>query len=211
MNKAKNLSLFELLQQKFKDFHKVQIGPRITYYLDYADHIIADLRIDGVFISEAYVAKDLMMENLKASDIKGIELMRSAEFAMTYALGHIQPWDYKPYMIFLEITTYSGHGAFLNHTPGRFIYRPVPSALAQKFYRPRYTIKNVATAVGTDLRSTIHWEPNLITDKDGKATVSFYSADMPADYNLILEGTDMNGSLGYSRQKIKVVKPIIPK
>ena len=59
--------------------------------------------------------------------------------------------------------------------------------------------------MGTDLRSTIHWEPNVITDKDGKATVSFFSADKPADYTVIMEGTDLNGSLGYQRKKLKVI------
>jgi len=58
--------------------------------------------------------------------------------------------------------------------------------------------------MGTDLRSTIHWEPNVITDRDGKATVSFYSADKPADYTATIEGTDLNGNLGYSSKKIKV-------
>jgi hypothetical protein len=64
--------------------------------------------------------------------------------------------------------------------------------------------------MGTDLRSTIHWEPNLITDENGKATVSFFSADKPADYTVIMEGTDLEGNIGYGRQKIKVVSKVMP-
>jgi hypothetical protein len=40
----------------------------------------------------------------------------------------------------------------------------------------------------------------------GKAAQSFYSADLPSTYTVIIEGTDMNGNFGYSRQKIKIKK-----
>ena len=110
------------------------------------------------------------------------------------------PTEFVP--LYLEITTYSGNGAYLAHTPGRYVYKPIGFSLPKQFYSPRYTIKNKNIAPGIDLRSTIHWEPNVITDKNGKATVSFFSADKPADYTIIMEGTDLNGNLGYKRQKI---------
>jgi len=72
--------------------------------------------------------------------------------------------------------------------------------MAKTFYRPRYTVRD--TSVLIDLRSTIHWEPDVITDKEGKAIVSFYSADRPGTYTVILEGSDMNGNIGYQRKKI---------
>ena len=40
---------------------------------------------------------------------------------------------------------------------------------ARMFYAPKYDQQNAAQS-GTDLRSTIHWEPNIMTDKDGHAT-----------------------------------------
>ena len=45
-------------------------------------------------------------------------------------------------------------------------------------------------------RSTVHWEPNVITDKEGKASILFYTADNPGSYTVILEGSDMQGNLG---------------
>jgi uncharacterized protein YfaS (alpha-2-macroglobulin family) len=63
--------------------------------------------------------------------------------------------------------------------------------------------------MGTDLRSTIHWEPNLVTDANGKATVSFFTADKLTNYAIIMEGTDLDGGIGYSRQNISVAsKPL---
>jgi hypothetical protein len=58
-----------------------------------------------------------------------------------------------------------------------------------------------------DLRSTIHWEPNITTDANGEAIVSFYTADKPSIYTIIMEGTDMNGNLGYKTEKIIIDKP----
>jgi hypothetical protein len=113
------------------------------------------------------------------------------------------PDKYVP--IFLEITTYSGHGAFLTKTPGRYVYKAIPLSLPKQFYSPRYADKSGNTAMGTDLRSTIYWEPNIITDAEGKATVSFFSADKAADYVAIIEGTDLNGGLGYQRKSLKIV------
>ncbi len=208
MNADKNITLYDLLKQKFKDFHKIERNGHVSYYLDYGINHIFGLRIDGVYTASLRLPQELFMEGLKASDIKGIELMMTGTWGMAYALGMNWlpvPPPYRTGMIFIEITTYSGHGAFIKNTPGRFIYRPVDYFAPKQFYSPKYTVKNRNIAMGTDLRSTIYWVPNLITDKDGKATVSFYSADMPADYTLTLEGTDMNGSFGYSRQKIKVV------
>jgi hypothetical protein len=47
-----------------------------------------------------------------------------------------------------------------------------------------------------DIRSTVHWEPNVITDAEGKATISFYSSDKPTTYSIVIEGSDMNGKAG---------------
>jgi hypothetical protein len=69
------------------------------------------------------------------------------------------------------------------------------------------TNKNIAP--GSDLRSTIYWAPNVVTDEAGRASLSFYSADKPGTYNVIIEGTDLNGNVGCYRQKIKIKPEIV--
>ncbi|HTH81718.1 MAG TPA: carboxypeptidase-like regulatory domain-containing protein [Mucilaginibacter sp.] len=208
MNAAKKMTLFQVLQHKFKDFH----GGGNSYYLDYHGNWIEDIFIDGYSISKFNFLKSDYMDGLTAEDIKGVEIMKTGQYAMSYKIAmesrKIQkprqlPAAYMPGMIFLEVTTYSGQGAFLKHVPGKYIYKPIALQLPKEVYHPKYTIKNRDIAPGTDLRSTIHWEPNMITDKDGKATVSFFTADKPANYSVLIEGTDLNGSLGYQRSQIK--------
>lgn len=77
--------------------------------------------------------------------------------------------------------------------------------MPKQFYCPKYTVKNSNQGIGTDMRSTIHWEPYLKTDENGKANVSFYSADNPGTYTIILEGSDMNGNIGFYRRQLIII------
>ncbi|MET3501828.1 hypothetical protein ABIC45_003440 [Mucilaginibacter rubeus] len=147
------------------------------------------------------------LESNTAEDIKGIEINSSSMYSGDYFNRYIYPeWkqSLNPAQIaFVEITTRSGRGPGISHTPGAYLYKPLALSVPARFYRPRY-LPNTANKHNPDLRSTIHWEPNVTTGADGKATISFYTADKPSTYTYILEGTNMDGSVGYNYGKIKV-------
>lgn len=66
---------------------------------------------------------------------------------------------------------------------------------ARVFYSPKY--ENLEQAGNhPDLRSTIYWQPELITDKDGNASFSYFNADGEGSYKVVIEGIDENGNLG---------------
>jgi hypothetical protein len=147
------------------------------------------------------------LEYYTAEDIVGIEYMFNNKYAMAYNSPSVNGKEHKfDSHAYIEITTRSKQGPFMRFTPGTYLYKPLAFTLPKQFYSPKYTVKNKNTALGTDLRSTIFWEPNIITDAAGKATVSFYSADKAANYSVILEGTNMNGALGYKKAEIVVSK-----
>jgi hypothetical protein len=56
------------------------------------------------------------------------------------------------------------------------------------------------------LRSTIFWDPDIITSKEGHAIVSFYTADTPGRYTILIEGCDMRGGIGSKRMGISISK-----
>ena len=206
MQAGKKKSLYEFLQYKFPNVHKLSNFGSPRYQLNGR---LVSLVIDGAtppWDVEVY------MDFFTAEDIKGIEIMSNPKYALAYDPGIIHElandWD-KNVPIFLEITTYSGHGVYLNNTPGRYVYKPTGFSFPHDFYRPKYTDRTRNIAMGTDLRSTIHWEPNLVTDKDGKGIVSFFSADKPADYTIIMEGTDLNGNIGYRSKTIKIAPAVL--
>ncbi|MBS1502417.1 MAG: hypothetical protein JST32_10175, partial [Bacteroidetes bacterium] len=160
---------------------------------------------------------DLMayLKSHSAEDIKGIEVMSSTQYANKYTSMYdndevlyqaatkagilLGPSDFA----FVEITTRSGHGPAISNTPGVYLYKPLAISWPKQFYKPRYQLNDTTRLV--DLRATIDWEPNVITDSLGRAKMSFYAAEKPSTYTVIVEGTDMQGNLGFSRRKIAVV------
>ena len=71
-----------------------------------------------------------------------------------------------------------------------------------EFYAPKYD--QPAQNPKPDLRTTIHWKPDLITDGEGKASFRFYTADTPSTYTVVIEGVTEDGKLMYKRDKIMV-------
>ncbi len=184
------------------------------------------LIVDGISIDQLIEVKNFrdLHDYLShtAEDIKGFEVISSTKFALTY-LNRYDPLD--PYsgvpltieamsfnppiaisptdIAFVEITTRSGNGPGIVNTPGMYLYKPLPISWPKAFYKPKYTPNDTAKN-HLDLRSTIDWEPNIVTDANGEAKIWFYTADKPSTYTLTIEGTDMNGRLGYKQEQINV-------
>lgn len=71
------------------------------------------------------------------------------------------------------------------------------------FYSPKYEVSK-ASAIGGDLRTTIFWNPNVLTDTTGNATFQFYNADGKGSYRAIIEGIDSDGNIGRAIYRYKV-------
>ncbi|GAB3931429.1 carboxypeptidase-like regulatory domain-containing protein [Mucilaginibacter myungsuensis] len=100
-----------------------------------------------------------------------------------------------PDVLVVDITTKGGSGFFRNPAPNAVTYRPLPVMKPEKFYRPKYKVNEPVTGM-PDYRATIHWEPNILTDLNGKAKVSFYTSDLPSNYTLNLQGITHDGDVG---------------
>ena len=148
-----------------------------------------------------------------AEDVRGIEILYNGKYTGKYRMendAYVPSksfcWDCIPPIYsdfaYIEITTWSGNGAFMKRTPGRYLYRPIPMSWPKQFYHPKYSAKSNTTL--TDLRSTVYWEPNIITDTAGKATVWFYAKSDKIKYTGILQGSDLNGKVGAGRINISV-------
>jgi outer membrane receptor protein involved in Fe transport len=73
----------------------------------------------------------------------------------------------------------------------------------QNFYQPPYDSYTVREANFTDNRATIYWNGEVITDSTGKASVSFYTADLKNDYIVTVQGITEKGELIYKTYTIK--------
>ncbi len=168
--------------------------------------------VDGTPVYQIYTPSGAAFNDITnylkshtAEDLKGIEVLSSTKYAMKYIPIAWGPIVSISDVAFVEITTRSGHGPGIDNTPGMYLYKPLAISWPKQFYKPKYAV-NDTTKHLPDLRSTIAWEPNIITNADGKATVWFYAADKPSTYTIITEGIDFNGNMGFKWQKITINK-----
>ena len=65
---------------------------------------------------------------------------------------------------------------------------------AREFYSPKYDEKNKVSLA--DNRKTIYWNPEIITDAEGKASFEYFNAGSKGTYRIVVEGIDEYGKLG---------------
>ncbi|MCY1537043.1 hypothetical protein D9M68_725240 [compost metagenome] len=142
-----------------------------------------------------------------AEDVAGIEVMGSLYNTTNYdglfaedALARNAKGDYLSY---LEITTHSGSGPFLRKSANIYLYKPLVYGDLKVFYSPKYTSATKGNEK-PDLRSTIYWVPNLVTNRNGEVRTSFFSADKKGSYTVWIEGTDMQGHIGMKAVTLKI-------
>ena len=205
--KAGKVTLKDLLLQNVKGFRITYSKTGIEEYMFFQDHL--RFVIDGLNLSRFGAGQEReTLEFLTAEDIVGIEVMHTPKNTAGYNstfLSSRQLMTAGREIAFIEITTRSGNGIFMKKTPGVVTYRPMPVSWPQAFYSPRYPVKQETSgSKPADLRATIHWQPSVITNKEGQAFASFYSADTPSTYTIIVQGSDMDGNVGIGTKQITI-------
>jgi len=170
-----------------------------AYGADGGDPPAMTLIVDGIEVDEDFY------DMLNVDDISSIEILRGASaalygmhgaagvFIVTTKKGDV---DYNAYTMDRQYPGYSKPKGLKTYTfKGGYDYR-------REFYSPNYDNPKTDTQMA-DLRSTIYWKPNIITDEKGKATINFFNADGTGNYKVITEGLDKQGDLG--RQVFKYV------
>jgi hypothetical protein len=231
LRKAGKMTLFELLPKSIKGFkigassssgNKLSFlinnkkiyfiidGKDLDLFYEYYQPMEGDKFVNDEAYNQRFLFIKEYLDKYTAEDIVGIEVM-SSQYNSPYNQKFLSSKELMTSggavidgFAYLEITTRTGSG-FSKTTPGVYLYKPLPFSLPKQFYRPKYVSKEANEA--KDVRSTMHWSPNILTDAEGKALVSFYAGDHPSTYTIRIEGTDINGGLGQTLQKniIKVV------
>lgn len=62
------------------------------------------------------------------------------------------------------------------------------------FYVPKYDTPEKQAV--NDFRSTVYWNPQVVTDEMGKTSLQFYNADGRGSYRIVVEGFDASGNFG---------------
>ena len=147
--------------------------------------------IDGISVEPNFLS------SINPRDVESIEILKSGNHTALYGLmgtGGV-----------LIITTKKGQQnlSYRSYSPGIISYNPQGFYKGREFYSPNYADPKINKLI-TDLRSTIYWNPHVITNSTGKASVEFFNADFPGIYRVIIEGITSEGKIGRVVYKYEV-------
>lgn len=89
----------------------------------------------------------------------------------------------------------------VKYAPGLTTYTPKGYYASRTFYSPKY---DVEPSDKPDLRTTVHWMPNLVTDETGKIKFDYFNTDQAGNYRIVIEGIDINGNLARKTYTYKI-------
>ena len=66
---------------------------------------------------------------------------------------------------------------------------------SKEFYNPKYDVKKPEHNE-TDYRTTLLWDPNISTDNNGNASITFFNSDQATQIQISIEGLSKTGIPG---------------
>ena len=149
---------------------------------------VSSYKMIEIMYSEQYI--DKFFPHKPAKSFKPGE---RALLLQAYAeAGITMPSDNDPKAVVVRLT-------FGKASPN--FYNTLEIVSPQKYYQPKYLPEFEAVK---NQRATVHWEPNIVTNKDGKAVFSFYATDEPGSYSVNIQGADLMGKFGEGRTSISI-------
>lgn len=125
------------------------------------------------------------LDDIAVSDIESIEILKSIAYTTLY--GHAGANG------IIIITTKTGKSSVPStNAPGIIAASPKGLFANRQFYSPKYDASNEAKA---DYRTTVYWNPHIVTDTNGKATINYNNTDQVGKYRIVVEGIDAAGNL----------------
>jgi hypothetical protein len=152
------------------------------------------LVLDGVqIVADSTFSLDALVN---VDEIETVEVLRSVANESAYGINGAGG--------VLVVTTRRGDDQETNlPATGLLTISPPGFYKAREFYSPKYD-HAITGFLRKDLRSTIYWNPEVITDKEGNASFDYYNADDAGSYRVVVEGIDDKGNLGRQVYRYKV-------
>jgi hypothetical protein len=100
----------------------------------------------------------------------------------------------------IHITTYKD-GFRRSYPAGINTFKIAGFSKVREFYSPKY--QAIESDKKDDNRSTLYWNPNVQTDKNGGAKLSFYNSDQATIFSINVEGVSGEGNVGTADYRVK--------
>lgn len=106
----------------------------------------------------------------------------------------------------ISLTSYKGNMAGFEIDPRAVVLDYEGMQLQREFYSPVYETDEQQKSRVPDFRNVLYWAPDVNTDAQGKAKISFYTADKPGKYAVVLQGLTADGQAGSYNTTFEVTK-----
>ncbi|MGF1922611.1 MAG: TonB-dependent receptor plug domain-containing protein [Bacteroidia bacterium] len=128
----------------------------------------------------------IQLDDINVFDIESVEVLKNANTTAIYGV--------RGGAGVLVITTKRGGGnsTVSTYAPGIITYNPKGYSLSRQFYSPRY---DVSPDSKPDLRTTVYWNPSIVSDEKGNFKFDYFNTDEPGLYRVVIEGIDLMGNL----------------
>jgi len=152
--------------------------------------------------------------NIAASEVTGIEIVDSPEYVWAYdgKIKNYYPMGEPPLFItwngplrplIVEITTQSGSTNLERTQIGTAQQHLRGFAVPKSFYVHKYYPEDIFDRAEYDLKPTIYWNPEVVTDQEGRAEIRFPVGNKPHGLQIRVEGMDLQGGIGSIMQRIE--------
>ncbi|MBE9465297.1 hypothetical protein IEE83_25740 [Dyadobacter sp. UP-52] len=176
-----------MVRRRQKEFHFRMVDKLFPQTIFNTDPLIL---LDGIPVFNT--DKIMAFDPLK---VKKIELMNAH-----YYLG----WG--DFTGIVSLSTYRGDLAGFEMDP-RVLVLPYEGAqIKREFYEPKYDTQVKLQSRVPDFRNLLHWAPDIDTDVQGKAQLSFYTSDQPGRYRVIIQGITKTGLAGSKTFSFEVTR-----
>ncbi len=176
--------IFQMMKGRISGVNISGDYPNISISIRGASSI--SLSNEPAFLVDGYPSDLTAIASIPVSDIEKIEIIKSGAaltmFGMNGSSGVISVFTRRGA---------SGHERPFYHSVNKEVngfYQ------ARTFYSPKYDIPKPEYE-RTDFRSTLFWDPEIITDINGNATITFYNGDNITDIQVNTEGISESGTL----------------
>lgn len=149
-----------------------------------------------IILDGMYVEPDFL-NSIAPQDVESIEILKSISYTAIYGSRGSGG-------VIVINTKKGGGGGFSNsYSPGIIAYSPLGLFRSKEFYAPDYSKPETNNNMA-DLRTTVYWNPVVITDSLGVAKVKYFNADGAGSYRVVVEGMDLEGHIGRQVMRYQV-------
>jgi hypothetical protein len=203
-----SFGLYSVIQAKYPDIiiHRYEGYYYAGYnrpgylYAKVRERVPTFVLVDGVTVNE----RDYdLIQSIPPSEVSSFEIIENAKnLAQLYSefCPRCDPMGTPNLGDVIAIYTYGGRGIYGATKPLGIIKAAVPVfSSPREFYAPKYAKLQDNDWYKPDLRALIHWEPKVTVDSLGKASTTFYNADLTGEMEVVVEAISEDGRIGYQK------------